>query len=121
MTLYSWTGHSRTPTVEKIQFNKLKKTLELFLDVIRYADISFSHTLLEQFFKDGVLKHSKDRSKQNDKTAAKRNRKNNNSSNNTNTLSDAAIVTATVDHDESALFDKQIEELAETLLVYDEQ
>lgn len=37
--------------------------LNLFFEVICYADSTFSHKLKEEFFRDGVLKHSVERSK----------------------------------------------------------
>lgn len=61
LTLYTWTGQSRKET-SKQQFNKLTNILNLFYEVICYADSSFSHKLKDEFFRDGVLKHSIERS-----------------------------------------------------------
>lgn len=61
--MFSWTGLSRVKDIQKQPFNKLHHTLSLFYDVIVYADSSFSHKHKEEFFRDGVLKHSCERNK----------------------------------------------------------
>lgn len=39
----------------------MKNVLNLFYNVVHYADSTFSHKLKDEFFKDAVLKHSKER------------------------------------------------------------
>lgn len=63
LTFYSWTGLSRIKHMTKNPFNKLVHILSLFYEVISYADASFSHRDKEEFFRDGVLKHSFERNK----------------------------------------------------------
>lgn len=63
LTFYSWTGLSRIKHLTKNPFNKLVNILNIFFDVISYADASFSHKDKEEFFRDGVLKHSFERNK----------------------------------------------------------
>lgn len=61
MTFYSWTGISRIEGVSKHAFQKLTNLLHLFFNTIIHADPNFSHKEKEEFFRDGVLKHSAER------------------------------------------------------------
>ncbi|XP_050301566.1 uncharacterized protein LOC126739794 [Anthonomus grandis grandis] len=60
LTLFSWTGKSKTSD-SKESFGRLVNILDVFFTVVSLSDPTFSHVQKEEFFKDGILKHSKTR------------------------------------------------------------
>lgn len=60
MTLYSWTGISRTSGVEKkLPFQVLDGVQNILYDIIKKADCRWTEAMNIKLFKDKVLKHSK--------------------------------------------------------------
>lgn len=57
---YTWTGVSRKKE-EKKSFQQLDGIVDLFLTVISLADRRFTRQKTINLFKDGVLKHAKQR------------------------------------------------------------
>lgn len=56
----SWTGGSRSPDMKKIAFKTYKRTINIFYELVRLADPTFSEINTEKFF-HSVLRNSKQR------------------------------------------------------------
>lgn len=60
LTLFSWTGISRTTGLQKKEaFQSCDAILDLFLDTIQLGDNRWSTVKNEKFFKINILKHAK--------------------------------------------------------------
>lgn len=72
MTLFSWTGVSRTAGLPKKEsFQLCDGIIKLFTQIIQLADSRWTSTKNEKFFKYNTLKHAK----QNEKASENRERK----------------------------------------------
>lgn len=68
LTLFSWTGVSRTPGLEKKDtFQLCEGILDFFLTIIQLADSRWNATKNEKFFKYNSLKHAKQMEKAQEK------------------------------------------------------
>ena len=81
LTLFSWTGMSRTPGMAKKEsFQVCGGIIKLFQQIISMADSRWSSTKNEKFFKYNTLKHAKQIEKaQNKKVMKKMTKKHNRS------------------------------------------
>lgn len=56
--LCSWSGQSRSKTVDKYAFKSFRRIINCFFHCVRSVDGDFTFGECESFFKDRILKHS---------------------------------------------------------------